>query len=181
MKPIGVGREPYMYVLALVLMSGCVTTEASLWQAATRGDLGRVTALLAQGHSAQAADERGVTPLFLAAQQGHRQVVALLLNHGASAIQPRHDGVTPLVVAIQGGHTEIVSLMLASGVDVNARTSQIAGATLLHVAAHRGDQEIVALLLKQGGNKFARMTSGERPVDLARQQGHTALIPLLEP
>jgi len=119
--------------------------------------------------------------LFLATQQGHRQVVALLLSHGASAIQPRHDGVTPLVVAIQGGHTEIVSLMLASGVDVNARTSQIAGATLLHVAAHRGDQEIVSLLLKQGGNKFARMTSGERPVDLARQQGHTALIPLLEP
>lgn len=181
MKPVGLGRNVFAYILALVLMSGCVIMEKNLWQAATSGDLTRVTVLLEQGDSARVADERGVTPLFLAAQHGHREVVALLLKHGASADRPRQDGVTPLVTAIQEGHTEIVALLLESGVDVNARTSQIAGATLLHVAAYRGNQEIVSLLLKHGGNKYAQMTSGELPVDLARQQGHTALIPLLTP
>lgn len=53
--------------------------------------------------------------------------------------------------------------------------------TVLHVGAYQGNPEIIALLLRHGGDKNARMSSGERPVDLARQQGHTALIPLLEP
>jgi ankyrin len=65
-------------------------------------------------------------------------------------------------------------------VDVNVQPS-IGGVTLLHVAAYRGDQEIITLLLNSRGDKNARMSTGERPVDLARKQGHTALIPLLEP
>jgi len=38
----------------------------------------------------------------------------------------------------------------------------------------------VALLLKQGADKSAKATTGDRPVDLARQQGHKALVPILE-
>jgi ankyrin len=81
---------------------------------------------------------------------------------------------------VQQGHKDIVAALLDNGVDVNVQPS-IGGVTLLHVAAYRGDQEIIALLLKHGGNKNARMSSGERPLDLAEKQGHTALIPLLEP
>jgi ankyrin len=90
------------------------------------------------------------------------------------------DGVTPLSTAVQEGRRETVALLLAKGAQVNEQV-QIGGATLLHVAAYRGDQEIVSLLLQHGADKQARMTSGERPVDLAQQQGHRALIPLLEP
>jgi hypothetical protein len=36
------------------------------------------------------------------------------------------------------------------------------------------------LLLKHGADKSAKTTTGHRPVDLARQQGHKALVPMLE-
>lgn len=167
--------------LALLLMSGCVTTpEEKLRQAATDGDLVQVTTLLAQGIAVQAADERGVTPLFIAAKSGNRDVAALLLDKGASPNQARLDGVTPLFVAVQEGHTNVVALFLENGADVNAR-AKMGAITLLHIGAYRGNQEVIALLLKHGADKNARISSGERPVDLARQRGHTTLIPLLEP
>lgn len=92
----------------------------------------------------------------------------------------RQDGVTPIFVAAQEGQREVVALLLKHGVDANVR-APIGDVTLLHVAAYRGDQELITLLLRHGAHKHARMTSGERPVDLAQAQGHTALIPLLEP
>jgi ankyrin repeat protein len=55
------------------------------------------------------------------------------------------------------------------------------GVIPLHLAAHQGHREIVALLIEHGADKSARSTEGERPVDAARQKGHSALIPLLEP
>jgi len=55
------------------------------------------------------------------------------------------------------------------------------GWTALHVAAAQGHREIVALLVIQGADKSAKDTKGQRPVDRARQQGHTELISLLEP
>jgi ankyrin repeat protein len=55
------------------------------------------------------------------------------------------------------------------------------GWTALHVAAAKGYQEIVVMLLMQGADKSAKDTKGQRPVDRARQQGHAALVSLLEP
>ncbi len=92
----------------------------------------------------------------------------------------KRDGITPIYIAAQEGQREVVALLLTHGANVNAH-ARIGDVTLLHVAAYRGDQEIVSLLLQHGADKQARMTSGERPVDLAQQQGHHALIPLLEP
>jgi ankyrin len=92
----------------------------------------------------------------------------------------RQDGVTPLFIAAQEGQREVVALLLKQGADVNAH-ARIGGVTVLHVGAFRGDHAIVTLLLQHGADKHARMSLSERPVDLARQQGHQTLIPLLEP
>jgi ankyrin len=116
----------------------------------------------------------------MAAKNGHRDVVALLLEQGAPVNPARQDGVTPLFIAVQEGRLDVVALFLEKGADVNAQ-ARISGVTLLHVGAYRGDQAIVTLLLHHGADKNARMSSGERPVDLAHRQGHTELIPLLEP
>jgi len=175
-------RVAFACTITLLLLSGCVTTpEERLRQAATDGNLSRVETLLGEGASLRAADERGASPLLMATKNGHRDVVALLLEKGASVNQPRHDGVTPFMIAVQEGNPDIVALFLEKGKDVNVRAPLVAGITLLHVAAHRGNREIVLMLLKHGGDKYARTMSGERPVDLARQHGHTALIPLLDP
>lgn len=172
----------YTCMVTMLLLIGCATTpEERLRQAATDGNLNRVETLLGEGVSLRAADERGASPLLMATKNSHRDVVAFLLEKGASVNQPRHDGVTPFLIAVQEGHPDIVALFLEKGTDVNVRAPLAAGITLLHVAAHRGNREIVLLLLKHGADKYARTMSGERPIDLARQHGHTELIPLLEP
>lgn len=181
MKHIIVNGWPTSCFLALLFISGCVTTpEEQLRLAAADGNLLRVETFLGQGVNIQASDVRGITALHLATKHGHRNVAALLLKQGAAVNPASQDGVTPLSVAVQGGRQEMVALLLANGAQVNEQ-AQIGGTTLLHVAAYRGDLEIVSLLLQHGADKQARMTSGERPVDLAQQQGHRALIPLLEP
>jgi ankyrin repeat protein len=181
MKPIILNWTLALCVLVLFLLSSCMTApEENLRLAATEGNVLRVQIFLGQGLSPQAADGRGVTPLFLAAKHGHRNVVALLLERGAAMNPIRQDGVTPLFVAVQEGQQDVVALLLEKGADVNEQ-ARIGGVTLLHVAAYRGDHAMVTLLLQHGANKHARMTSGERPVDLAQAQGHAVLIPLLEP
>lgn len=175
------GKRLAVCLLSLLLVSGCVSTpEEQLRAAAMDGYLIRVERLLLDGVSPRAADERGMTPLHLAAKNGHREVVAFLVDHGAAMDQPRQDGVTPLFLAAQAGRRDIVALFLERGAEINAQ-ARVGSVTLLHLGAYRGDQEMVALLLKHAADKNARMSSGERPVDLARQQGHTGLIPLLEP
>ncbi len=175
------GWKLALSLLALLLVSGCVSTpEEQLRTAAMDGYLIRVERLLLDGVSPQTADERGVTPLHLAAKNGHREVIAILLDHGAPMDQIRQDGVTPLFLAAQEGRRDIVALFLERGAEVNSQ-GRVGGVTLLHLGAYRGDRDMVALLLQYGADKNARLTSGERPVDLARQQGHTTLVPLLDP
>ncbi|NGZ11896.1 MAG: ankyrin repeat domain-containing protein [Nitrospira sp. LK70] len=168
-------------VLTLIFISGCATApEEKLRQAAAEGNFLRVETFLGQGVNVQAADERGVTPLFLAAKHGHRDVAALLLRQGAAMDHARQDGGTPIFIATQEGQRDVVALLLDNGADVNAQ-ARIGGVTLLHIGAYRGDRKIIILLLQHGADKNARLSSGERPVDLASTQGHQSLIPLLEP
>ena len=54
--------------------------------------------------------------------------------------------------------------------------------TVLHQAAH-GDapRDVVEQLLARGAWRTSRDARGDRPVDIARQLGHDALLPVLEP
>ncbi len=181
MKSVTPNCKTALCAFTLLLISGCVTTpEEKLRQAVVDGNLLRVRTFLEQGVNAQTADARGITPLHLAAKHGHRNMVEVLLERVSAVNLKSQDGITPLSIAVQEGRRELVALLLEKGAQVQEQV-QIGGATLLHVAAYRGNQEIISLLLQHGADKQARMTSGERPVDLAQQQGHTTLIPLLEP
>ncbi|MCP9440729.1 MAG: ankyrin repeat domain-containing protein [Nitrospira sp.] len=168
-------------LLSLLSLSGCILSlEQGLREAVINGDSVQAATVLAEGAKIETADERGMTPLLLAVKHGHRHLVELLLEKGADLTHARHDGLTPLFMAIREGRPDMVALLLEKGADANARGA-ISSVTPLHVAAYEGNHEIVTLLLKHGADKQARMTSGELPVDLARQLGRTDLIKLLEP
>lgn len=102
MKPIATHWT--LALCPLVLLSGCMTApEEKLRLAAAESNLLRVQTFLGQGISAQAADVRGVTPLFGAAKNGHPDVVALL-----------H-------VAAYRGDQELITLLLQHGANKHAR------------------------------------------------------------
>ena len=72
MKSITLKGNLALCPLVLVLLSSCMTApEEKLRLAAAEGNVLRVQTFLEQGLNLQAADERGITPLFLAAQKGH--------------------------------------------------------------------------------------------------------------
>ena len=95
--------------------------------------------LLGKGADANAATDRGYSPLWLLcnSSEGRSQSAvtlgAILLEHGAQVgVTPREQvdppfDVNPLHVASQNGNVELVNLLLKSGADPNAKDS--AGST----------------------------------------------------
>ncbi|WP_058936058.1 ankyrin repeat domain-containing protein [Roseateles depolymerans] len=68
---------------------------------------------------------------------------------------------------------------LAAGEDVNAHSGD--GYTALHGAAENGCLENVQLFLASGADVTIKTASGKTAADLARLQGHDAIVALLEP
>jgi len=156
---------------------------SSLHVAADQGHREVVALLLEKGADMKQATIDGLTAFSFATQNGHREVVALLLDNGADVKAVGKDGRTPLHLAARYGHREVVELLLERGAQVNQESPH--WGTPLFVAAYRGPRDVVELLLKHGADKTIKVSRGEaaglRPVDIARKEGHTALIPLLEP
>jgi uncharacterized protein len=94
------------------------TAETALHDAAWRGDLETVRALVESGIDPNISDSIGETPLFGAAAWARNDVVAFLLSVGA-----RHDltekmsALSPLHWAASHGNLDTVKLMIAAGAD----------------------------------------------------------------
>lgn len=112
-------------IVAPVLLIIATTTAwpaDTIHQAAARGDLAAVEALLVDGADPDARDQDDRTPLQMAAHSGHVEVARLLLAAGAdpSALDSDH-GKAPLHAAAEQGQPEMVRLLLDRGADPNGR------------------------------------------------------------
>ena len=96
-------------------------SQADLEKAIRKGDVRRVTSLLAgQPSLANAPLKGGLLPLLLAARHDRPEVVAALLDAGADLEAVDDDGETALCIAArQGGSPEVVRLLLARGANVD--------------------------------------------------------------
>lgn len=129
--------------------------------AALKGDLQRVRALLAQDPAlldAEKAPNRK-TPLHYAAQGGHKDVVAFLLDKGAQVSRPNIAGETPLHYAVGLESPEVATLLLLRGADINARTTM--GTTPLRAAAAWGRLAVIKLLVENGADPRETQANGE--------------------
>lgn len=72
---------------------------------------------------------------------------------------------------------EIVTFLLDRGAAINLTSSECG--TALGVAAYWGKLEIVTLLLDRGVDPDLTNSEGERPQDLARQEGHRDIADFL--
>jgi ankyrin repeat protein len=160
-------------VLRLLLAAGAVLTpkleppkpppKNELCEAAFAGDRATVRQLLDRGAAVEAADNRGLTPLWHAARGGHAETVRDLLNAGAdpNAAMPDESALSGAALT---GAVDCMRILLDAGADPN-------GGQPLLAAAMEGHVEGARLLLEAGANPRAKDSDGATALDLARESG----------
>jgi uncharacterized protein len=167
-------------VAGLTGLAGSAASPSPVADAAMRGDVQAVRALLKQGADVNAAQGDGMTALHHAAERGDAEVAEMLVYAGANvAAMTRIGQYTPLHLASRGGHVEVARALLKAGAAANARTTTT-GVTALHLAAAAGSPDLVTLLLDQGADPNARDTEwGQTPLIFAAAQNRAAATRVL--
>jgi ankyrin repeat protein len=166
--------------LALVLALGAAPPpDAPVADAAMRGDVDGVRALLRSGADVNAAQGDGMTALHWAAESGSEELAELLTYAGAHLESVTRIGsFTPLHVAGRSGSGPVVRILVARGADVRARTTT--GETALHFAAASGSVPAVAALVEAGADVEARERSaGQTPLMFAAASGRDGTVSFL--
>jgi hypothetical protein len=123
-----------------------------LFEAARKGDVAAVTALLDKGADVNAKFRYGTTALFKASERGHAEVVKLLLARGADAtVKDTFYGATAMTWALSSNHVEVVRAILE-------KDGSAAGDVLL-AGAREGKVALVEVALAKGGVPAQSLTS----------------------
>jgi ankyrin repeat protein len=154
--------------------------SAPVADAAMRGDLAAVRALLRDGADVNAAHGDGMTALHWAAERSEPAIAQVLLYAGANVDAVTRIGhYTPLHLASEAGSAPVIELLLAAGGEVGKRTTT-GGVTALHLAAASGSVEAVGLLLDHGAEIDARESAwGQTPLIFAAARDRGDAIRLL--
>lgn len=166
----------FLALLGLAFL-GAALPESPVADAAMRGDVVEVRALLARGAEVDAAQGDGMTGLHWAADRGDAELTAVLLAAGAhTTAVTRLAAYTPVHLAARSGHAGVVDALLTAGADPAAVTTS-GQATALHFAAAAGSAPAVGSLVKAGADPNARETSwGQTPLMFAAAAGRVAAV-----
>jgi ankyrin repeat protein len=164
---------------ALVLAAAAaVAAETLVADAAERGDLTAVRALVARGADVNARRVDGTTALHAAVQADRLDLVTTLLEAGASPAAADRYGVTPLYLASLNGSAGVIARLLDAGVDPD--TADPTGETALMTAARTGVPEAMRVLLDRGARVDAREPEFQQTaLMIAAREGHAAAVRLL--
>ena len=147
--------------------------------AAMRGDLAALKALVLQGANVNTPQGDGMTALHWAADRGDLAMVNLLLQSKAGVKAVTRVGTyTALHIAAKGGHGDVIAALLKAGADANALTET--GAAALHFASGAGTTDGVAALLDKGADPNMREREwGQTPLVFAASNNRPQTITLL--
>src|SRR5262249_11480154 len=105
----------YAFVALLLVPFAFVPSE-ELWEAAKKGDVKTVEALLAKGVDVNAKTDYGATALHFACDKGNVEVVKLLLKHKADVnAKDTFYSAQPLAWALMKDHAEVVKVLIEAG------------------------------------------------------------------
>jgi uncharacterized protein len=180
-------------------------TEADLFDAIDKGDLGRLSRVVAKAPAsagARAAD--GVSALLYARYRDNLPAVETLLRANppidvfdAAALgrtgrlreligaQPdligafSSDGFTPLHLAAFFGQAETARVLIHAGAEVNEVSRNDMRVMPLHSAAAARRDEVARMLIEAGADVNAKQRDGYTPLHAAAQNGDIELIDLL--
>jgi ankyrin repeat protein len=151
--------------------------DAPVAEAAMRGDVAEVRALIARGEDVNAALGDGMTALHWSAERGDNELASLLLSAGAQTESTTRLGdYRPLHLAAKGGHESVVRELLQAGATSDPVTTT-GDVTPLHMAAASGNAASVALLLEHGAEVDRRETAwGQTALMFAAASGRVETI-----
>jgi ankyrin repeat protein len=153
--------------------------SAPLAEAAERGDMARVRALLTAGTvDVDAPGPDGTPALHWLVRSGDLAAVRDLLEAGANVDAANRYGVTPLHVAIEAGQARMTRLLLDAG--AAAERPDRTGETPLMIAARIGEPATLTALLERGAAVDALDAEfGQTALMIAARYGQTAAARLL--
>jgi len=120
-----------------------------LHQAAWRGDVARLKALVAAGMDLDARDGHGRTPLQVATHARQREAIVVLATAGAKLDRLEDDRYDAVTIAAVADDPQTLSLLLSLGASAGQTTSRYDGTALI-AAAHLGHDEVVRILIAAG-------------------------------
>jgi ankyrin repeat protein len=172
------------------LMTACAAGAAlslALWaavapspvaDAAEKGDIGTVRALLAKKADVNAAQPDGATALQWAAYSNNLELADVLIKGGADVKLANHDGATPMSLAATNGSASMLEKLLAAGADVNER--QANGETPLMLTSRTGNVAAIKVLINHKADLNAKeKLRGTTAVMWAAEQNHPGAVKLL--
>jgi hypothetical protein len=140
-----------------------------LFNAARKGDVAAVKALLDRGIDVNTKFRYGATALSYASDKGHLEVVKLLLERKAEVnVKDTFYGATPIIWAAQKGHAKIVEALLAAGAEGRDDALQIGAAG--------GQIELVKVVLAAGKLNAEAMSGA---LSAATRGKHTEIAEML--
>ncbi len=158
--------------------AGLAAGESPLVEAAKKGDVASVRALIAKRVDVNEPGRDGSTALLWAAYQGDLAMAQVLIAAGARPNTPNKYGVTPLLQASRTGSAPIIQALLRAGADLTV--TQTEGETPLMAASFSGNVDAVRLLLEAGADVNATDTYQQQTALMwAATEGHTDVVKAL--
>jgi uncharacterized protein len=162
----------------LVSAAAGAATPGALADAAMRGDLPLVKALLKEGADPNVRGQFGTPALHWLVNTDNTAGVKLLLQSGADANALTERAVSALSLAVANGNAALVDILLKAG--ANPDQPEPTGETLLMMAAQVGDLPVVNLLLQRGVAVDALERSfGQTALMYAARAGHAEVVAAL--
>jgi ankyrin repeat protein len=97
------------------------TLNEDLLEAADKGNVDEILALIIKGADVNAHNYDGVTALMYAAQNGHLDAVKVLVYNGANLNARPSDGTTALIAASRFGYWEVMDYLVQQGAKIDAK------------------------------------------------------------
>ena len=168
--------------LAIVMMFpgglGQAAGDSPLIEAAKKGDVATVRALIAKRADVNETARDGSTALLWAAYQSDLPMTQALIAAGAKPNTPNKYGITPLLQASRTGAAPIIQALLRAGGDLKVTHTE--GETALMAASYAGNVEAVRLLLEAGADINATDTYQKQTALMwAATEGHTDVVKAL--
>ena len=177
-------RQSSLILVLAVLVTASLGAQqpfaSPVADAAERGDVAAVKALLKEGADVNASQGDGMSALHWAADRGDAALAEILLYAGAStSAQTRIGQYTPLHLAGKSGSAAVATALLKAGADVNSRSTN-SGVTALHLAAASGNAAVVTVLLDGKADVNAKENeAGQTPLIFAAGLNRVETIKVL--